>query len=88
MTAFASIGGAIYSDYLGRGRRTFLNPYLGARAGYGYFLRSRFLLAGEIGVELLKLRHVLVEANVRVVGLLSAEPRAAIVAGAGFVIAF
>ena len=88
VSAFVSIGGAIYSDFLGRGRRRFLNPYLGLRTGYAYLDRSQFLLAGELGIELFKHRHVLVEVNVRMNGLLSSEPAAVLIGGAGFVVAF
>jgi Domain of unknown function (DUF4349) len=88
VAVMASVGGALYSDYLGRGRGRFLNPYLGLRMGYGYFLQSHFLVAGEVGLELWKHKHFLVEANVRAVGLLSDDPWLAIVSGVGFVLSF
>jgi hypothetical protein len=33
----ATAGTALYSAYLGYGQRKYFNPYVGARAGYGYF---------------------------------------------------
>lgn len=84
----ATFGGAAYSDFLGGGRRRVLNPYLGLRLGYGYLDRSRFVVQGEAGVELIKHRHVVVDASVRATGLIGKESDAAVVAGAGVVVAF
>jgi Domain of unknown function (DUF4349) len=62
----ATLGTALYSDYFGYGKRRFLNPYLGARLGYGYLSgQSGLLAAGEIGVELYRQPLLLVEAAVR-----------------------
>lgn len=84
----ATFGGAFYSDFLGRGRRRFLNPYLGFRLGYGYLEASKFAVAAEAGVELFKHKYLLVDANIRAVGLIGDSSDAALVAGAGFVFAF
>lgn len=88
MAVFATIGGATYSDFLGRGRRRMLNPYLGLRIGYGYLDGSRFVAQGEAGIELWKSRNVLVDADVRLTGLIGDSTDLAAVAGAGVVIAF
>jgi hypothetical protein len=56
--------------------------------GYGWFESSHFLLAGELGLELFKHKHILIETNVRMLGMLSKDPNAALVGGLGFVIAF
>jgi hypothetical protein len=59
----ATTGGGTYSDFLGDGRRRFLNPFLGLRLGYGWVGdRSNFVGAGEIGIELVKTERVVVEA--------------------------
>ena len=51
----ATIGSALYSGLLGGGQRRYLNPYLGARAGYGYLSGERCgLFGGEIGLEALQ----------------------------------
>lgn len=65
----ATMGSAIYSDFLGRGRRRFLNPYLGARAGFGYLERPTFAFGAGAGVELFKHEYVMVDLNVRAMGL-------------------
>jgi hypothetical protein len=65
-TVIASIGTALYSDFFGFGKRRFLNPYLGARFGYGYLSgQSGVLAAGELGVELYRQPLLLVEASLR-----------------------
>ena len=84
----ASIGGAFYSDYLGRGERSFLNPYIGFRGGYAYFDGSRFLSQFEAGVELLKTKHFMVDANVRATAMVGNSSDLAVVSGFGAVAAF
>jgi hypothetical protein len=85
----ATSGGAAYSDFLGRGRRRFLNPYLGMRMGYGYLDGHNFVLAGDVGLELVKHKYVMVDANLRVVGLFGEiGADVAMVAGGGVVVAF
>ena len=68
-SALITIGGAVYSDFLGRGRNLALNPYLGGRLGYGYLDRSAFAFAATAGVEVFKTRYVLVDLNIRGLGL-------------------
>jgi hypothetical protein len=64
----ATLGSALYSSHLGAGRRRYLNPYLGARIGYGYLSSDGSLVvAGELGVELYRHRYLLVEASARAV---------------------
>lgn len=66
-TVLATIGSALYSGFLGHGRRRFGNPYIGARAGYGYLSgKGGMALAAELGVELVRHRMLLVEASARV----------------------
>lgn len=84
----ATYGGAFYSDFLGRGERRYLNPYLGFRLGYAYLDSSRFALQAEAGVELFKSKYITLDANVRGTGLIGARADAAAVLGASAVIAF
>ena len=66
--AIATVGTALYSSFLGGGRRRFANPYLGLRAGYGYLSGDgSWVAAGELGLELFKHRYLLVEAAARAV---------------------
>jgi hypothetical protein len=61
-----SAGGALYSSFLGGGRRRFLNPYLGFRAGFGYLSSEKCgLIAGELGLEIFKHKYLQVEATAR-----------------------
>ena len=63
-------GGDVYSDFLGGGRRRFLNPYLGLRVGYARVAGANDLAgAGTIGVELFKSRYATIDTDVRVLGL-------------------
>jgi Domain of unknown function (DUF4349) len=49
----ATLGGEVYSDLLGGGRRRFCNPYLGWRLGYARFEDDNQALGGvTLGVEL------------------------------------
>jgi hypothetical protein len=85
----ATMGGDIYSDFLGRGRRRFLNPYLGMRLGIGYLDRTSFAFGASAGVELFKHEYVLVDLNVRAMGLAGKGGLdTALVSGAAVVFAF
>ncbi len=84
----ATGGGSIYSDFLGRGKRRFLNPYLGLRVGYGYLGGSKFVFAGTAGVELFKNQYFLVNLNTRLTGLLGKSFDTALVTGGSLVFAF
>ena len=85
----ATYGAAMYSDFLGRGKRRFLNPYLGFRLGYGYLDYNAFAVQGELGVELFKHEYVMVDASVRATGLFGADDvDAGLVSGASIVFAF
>jgi len=67
----ATVGTALYSSYLGNGGRRFFNPYVGARAGYGYLSNDGGpLVAGELGIELYKHPYLLVETAARVVAFM------------------
>ena len=66
--AIATAGTALYSSFLGAGRRRYGNPYLGVRGGYGYLSGDGCpVVAGELGLELFKHRYLLVEAAARAV---------------------
>ena len=60
----------LYSDFLGGGRRRFLNPYLGFRMG-GAKLDGfgAFAYGADIGLELVRYRLFLLEVTGRAVGL-------------------
>jgi hypothetical protein len=84
----ATFGGTMYSDYLGGGRRAALNPYLGLRMGYAYLDSSRFVIQGEVGVELFKSKYVVLDANARATGLIGADSDVGLVTGIGATVAF
>ncbi len=84
----ATYGVGMYSDFLGRGRRRFLNPYLGARIGYGYLDYHAFAVQGQAGIELFKHKYVLVDVNVRATALIGDDVDAGLVTGASIVFAF
>jgi hypothetical protein len=66
----ASFGGELYSEFLGGGRRKWLNPFLGFRAGYARFLKKNEIVAGgSIGVEIFKSEIVSVEFDTRIYGM-------------------
>ena len=85
----ATMGGAIYSDFLGRGRRRFFNPYLGLRLGFGYLDRPTFAFGAGGGIELFKHEYVMLDLNVRAMGLAGdGGLDTAVVAGTAVVFAF
>lgn len=64
----ATVGTALYSGHLGFGRRRVANPYLGARIGYGYLSGGHAtVLAGELGLELVRRPYLLLEVAARAV---------------------
>jgi hypothetical protein len=72
---FIATGGVgLYSDLLGGGRRKFLNPYLGFRAGYARFPGDgTFAIGGVIGVEIYKTDLVILDLEARGLALLGAD---------------
>ena len=88
LAVLATYGGAFYSDFLGRGERSYLNPYLGFRLGYGYLDSHRFVVQAEAGVELWKTKRFAIDANARATGLIGSRSDAAAVLGASAVLAF
>ncbi len=61
-----TLGSALYSSFLGNGRREWLNPYLGGRLGMGYLSGEKSFLAGvELGLELYKQKYIQVGIAVR-----------------------
>jgi hypothetical protein len=70
----ATVGTALYSGYLGYGQRRYLNPYIGARAGYGYVSDAGgAAVAAELGVELFKHQYLLVDTAIRTVAFVREE---------------
>jgi hypothetical protein len=88
MAVLATYGGAFYSDFLGHGERSFLNPYLGFRLGYGYLDSHRFVAQAEAGVELWKTPRFSIDVNARATGLIGSRSDAAAVLGASAALAF
>jgi hypothetical protein len=72
-----TVGGELYSEFLGDGKRRFLNPYLGLRAGYARFLGENEAVAGAtLGLELLKTDFLSIDADLRLLGFFLGEPGA------------
>ncbi|HUS67020.1 MAG TPA: DUF4349 domain-containing protein [Kofleriaceae bacterium] len=69
----ATFGGAMYSDFLGRGQRAFLNPYIGFRGGYGYLDYHAFAVQAEVGLELFKHTYFLIDASARATAFLGKD---------------
>jgi hypothetical protein len=66
----ATLGGELYSDFLGGGRRKWLNPFLGFRAGYARLAgRNEIAVGGSIGVEILQTEFVTLELDTRSYGM-------------------
>lgn len=84
----ATLGGAFYSDFMGQGRRQFLNPYVGFRSGYGYLEGSKFVLQAEFGVELWKTSRFVIDASARSTGLIGKKSELGCVSAISASVAF
>ena len=66
----ATLGAALYSDFFGYGRRRFMNPFFGARVGYGYVSgQGGFAVGGELGLELYRQPKLTIEMSGRALAL-------------------
>ena len=84
-----TFGSALYSSFLGGGRRTFLNPYLGYRLGVGYLSGDASpVLGAEVGLELYKHKYVQIEASLRALAFLREDTDAALHGQLGLAIPF
>lgn len=84
-----TFGGALYSSFLGGGRRSFLNPYLGYRFGVGYLSgESSAVIGAEVGLELYKHKYVQLEASLRALAFLREDTDAALHGQLGLAIPF
>jgi hypothetical protein len=85
----ATFGTALYSSFLRDGRRRYLNPYIGGRVGGGYLSGNGSpVIAGELGVELVKHEYLLVEASVRVLAYVRTEAEVALHSTLGLSVPF
>jgi len=74
-----TFGSALYSSFLGGGRRSFLNPYLGYRLGVGYLSGDASAVIGaEVGLELYKHKYVQISASLRALAFLGEDTDAAL----------
>lgn len=84
-----TLGGALYSSFLGNGRRSFLNPYLGYRIGVGYLTdQSSLVLGAELGLELYKHKYVQISASLRAIAFLREDTDSALQGQFGFEVPF
>lgn len=86
-----TIGGELYSEFLGGGRRKWLNPFVGFRGGYARFLgKDEVSLGGTVGLEVFKTETVTIELDVRGYGMFGTSDGAhgVIQPGAGVNVAF
>jgi hypothetical protein len=84
-----TFGSALYSSFLGGGRRSFLNPYLGYRFGVGYLSGdASAVLGAEVGLELYKHKYVQIGVAVRALAFLREDTDAALQGQFGFEVPF
>lgn len=69
-----TLGGDVYSSQLGGGKRRYLNPFLGFRAGVSYTRgRTEAIVPLGVGLDLLKTEAVVLSADVRVSALFASK---------------
>ncbi len=85
-----SAGGATYSDFFGAGRKRALNPFLGGRMGYAFLADEHYFdVSGELGVELFKTEHLILDVAARIHALIGKDGvDPAVQATAGIVVPF
>lgn len=63
-------GGEMYSDFLGAGKRTWLNPYIGLRVGYQHMLgKDEMVAGGTFGLEIYKSKVFRLDLAGRILGM-------------------
>ncbi len=85
------LGVDLYSEALKSGRRRWLNPYLGFRAGFSQTQnRGDFAAAGVFGLEIFKTSSLMIDLQVRAMALVGNPdgPHAAIQPSLGFDVGF
>jgi hypothetical protein len=82
----AGFGG--YSRAFGAGNRSSFNPYVGMRYGYAYLQAHYFVVAAELGVEVVKQHGVLWSVSARPIGLIGSDSQAAVEIGSSLALAF
>jgi hypothetical protein len=83
-----SLGFGGYSKAFGGGKRTRMNPYVGARLGYAYLEANYFAVAAELGVEMVKQHGVMWTVSARPMALLGSSSQAAVELGSSLGLAF
>ncbi len=84
-----TLGGALYSSFLGGGRRAFGNPYLGYRLGVGYLSgASAPVIGAEVGLELYKHKYVQISVALRAIAFLRDDTDSALQGQFGFEVPF
>ena len=83
-----TLGIGSYSKAFGGGKRSSLNPYVGARLGYAHVDASYVAVAAELGVELFKQRGILWSVSARPMGLLGSSSLGAFELGSSLGLAF
>lgn len=83
-----TVGGGIYARSLGEGERLWLNPFAGLRMGYAHWDAHAFVIAGELGVDLMKTGGVAWSASVRPQGLIGSDSQVGLEAGTSLSLAF
>lgn len=84
-----TFGGALYSSFLGGGRRAFGNPYLGYRLGIGYLSGSSAPVIGaELGLELYKHKYLQIDASLRAIAFLRDDTDTALQGQLGVAVPF
>lgn len=69
-----TVGGEFYSDFLGAGRRQWLNPYLGIRGGYGRFDgNDQLIVGGAMGLEIFKFDAATSNLDLRALGAIGGD---------------
>lgn len=70
----ATLGGDVYSSKLGGGKRRYLNPFMGFRAGVAYTRgRTEALVPLGLGLDWLKTEAVVISSDVRVSALFASS---------------
>jgi hypothetical protein len=84
----ATMGTGQFGRSTGDGKRTWLNPFAGARMGYAHIDRNAFVVSGELGLEIFKSAGVALSASLRPSAFIGRDSQVVLESGSSLSVAF
>jgi hypothetical protein len=84
----ATMGTGQFGRSTGDGKRTWFNPFAGARMGYAHVDRNAFVISGELGLEIFKSAGVALSASLRPSAFIGRDSQVVLESGSSLSVAF